>query len=331
MSFNTSGGASATPITNPFTQSWIQSLTQAAEIPATRTIKAKLEWVDAVCLNRPDVDRMAAAKELWSFAETEGLSGLLQIVPTNHSPWVFDREDIFIYERTPEGLAELKRAWSLEAWTQSLGIQPSKFALVAEVTSSDWMALVRSEAVRLKQTLNTAAVTQTSTMHLPCTGRWDGKSWAVQFDQLDWIYVNYEDPVTVTRPSYAEMETALIEALSFASTNVVAKSGPSSSYALRPAQWMNCSERLMPIHQLVMDNAGGFAPWIAKVWSCVWPVIYREQNVLKGQADLDVIRRDIKECLNAQPRLTVWMFMFAKLVCQSQLSRGLGFCADFVD
>jgi len=43
------------------------------------------------------------------------------------------------------------------------------------------------------------------------------------------------------------------------------------------------------------------------------------------------LRRELKACLDAQPRLCMWMFLFAKLICQTQLSTGLGFCADFGD
>ncbi len=318
-------------IANPFTQSWIQALTQAAEIPATRTIKSKLEWVDSISLNRSDVDRLAAAQELWNFAEAEGLGGLLQIVPTSQSTWVFDREDIFLYERNQQSLADLKASWNFEHWAQAIGLKPASFSLTAEVTSVDWMGLVRSEAVRLKQSLNTAAVIQTSTMHLPCTARWVNDAWSVQFDQLNWIVVNYEDPASVPRPPFNAIKEPLTWALKAANTSLVTKNSGPCAFTLRPAPWMDCVERLQPLHEMMVGNASSFNPWLAKLWNCVWPVIYREQNVLKGHADIDSIRSEMKACLSAQPRLTVWMFLFAKLVCQMQIGRGLGLCADFTD
>jgi hypothetical protein len=332
MSFQSSGGTSSQPIANPFTQSWIQALTQAAEFPATRTIKAKLEWIDSISLNRPDVDRLAAAQELWDFAEAEGLGGLLQIVPTNQSTWVFDREDIFLYERSSDSLAELKAGWNFDKWTQAIGLQPtSTFSLIAEVTSVDWMGLVRSEAVRLRQSLNTAAVTQTSTMHLPCTARWINNAWTVQFDQLDWIVVSYEDSPTMPHPALETLEQPLMQALAHADKAIAVKDAGPCSFSLRPAPWMGCVDRLQPLHNSLIENNHDFSPWLMKTWNCVWPVVYKEQNVLKGLADLDTIRREIKTCLEAQPRLTVWMFLFAKLVTQMQAGRGLGLCADFVD
>ncbi len=318
-------------IANPFNQSWIQALTQAAEIPATRTIKSKLEWVDTLSLNRPDVDGLAAAKSLWDFAESEGLGGLLHILPTSQSTWVFDSEDVFLYERSQPELAELKTAWSFDHWTRAIGLQPTTYGLVAEVTSTDWMGLVRKEAVRLKQSLNTAAVTQASTMYLPCTARWSDNAWTVQFDQLDWIVVSYEDPVTVPHPSLEAIQATLTQSLHAANTTLVAKNAAACAFIMRPSPWMECAPALRPLHELMLDSASDFSPWLVKTWNCVWPVIYREQNVLKGQADIDYLRSELKACLSAQSRLTMWMFLFAKLVCQMQLGRGLGLCADFID
>jgi hypothetical protein len=80
-----------------------------------------------------------------------------------------------------------------------------------------------------------------------------------------------------------------------------------------------------------LSNSRDFSPWFTRVWDCVWPVIYREQNMLNGKADLNRIRSEIKECLTTQPRLTVWMFLFAKLSSLIMVGRGLGQCADFID
>jgi hypothetical protein len=316
------------PITNPFTQGWIQALMQATEVPASRTIKSKIEWIDILSQDRPDQDRLAAARELWNYCETEGLMDLLKIIPTSQSIWQFSRDDIFTYQRRDSSPANLS---NLESWTRAIGLQPATFELMAEVTAGDWTELVRNEAVRLKQSLNTAAVSQSSIKHLPCIARWADNLWSVQFDQVDWIIVRYEDFVSVPRPPLEAIEETIAWALANAHDSILTKSGSSCAFALERSIWMDCVEKLKPIHQLVLSNSRDFSPWFNRAWDCVWPVVYREQNLLNGKADINWIRGEIKACLTAQPRLTVWMFMFAKLTCQIMVGRGLGQCADFVD
>jgi hypothetical protein len=318
------------PFANSFTQAWIQALMQAADIPAARTIKSKLEWIDTVSQDRPDQDRLAAAKELWSFAEAEGLLELLKIVPTAQATWVFAQDDIFTYQARKDSAAN--KALDFDRWTEAIGLRSGSFELTAEVTAGDWSELVRIEAVRLKQKLNTTAVSQTTSMkHLPCTARWKDNLWTVQFDPVDWIHVNYEDFVSIPRPCLEVVEEPIAFTMAHAHDSVLVKNVRPCDFRLQHSEWMDCVARLMPIHQMILSNSRDFSPWFTRVWDCVWPVIYREQNMLNGKADLNRIRSEIKECLTTQPRLTVWMFLFAKLSSLIMVGRGLGQCADFID
>ncbi len=300
----------------------------ATEIPASRTIKSKLEWIDTLCQDRPDQDRMAAAKDLWAFCESEGLVDLLKIVPTSQPTWQFSQEDIFTYQRRESSVL---KTGDFEDWTGAIGLRPAEFELTAEVTARDWNELVRNEAVRLRQALNTTKIGQESLKHLPCTARWADNQWSVQFDQLDWIIVRYEDCVSVQRPQLEAIEEAIAWTMANAHDTILTKSGKSCDFILQRSPWMDCVEKLTPIHQLVLSNSKDFSPWFTRAWDCVWPVIYREQNFLNGKADINWIRAEMKDCLSAQPRLTVWMFMVAKLSSQIMVGRGLGHCADFVD
>jgi hypothetical protein len=302
---------------------------QATEIPASRTIKPKVEWIDILCQYRPDQDRMAAARELWSFCETEGLIDLIKIIPTAQSTWRFSIEDVFTYQRNHE--SSTPQPSNQDSWSRAIGLQAVTFELTAEVTSRDWAELVRKEAVRLNQSLNTAAVGQSSIKHLPCTARWADNLWSVQFDQVDWIIVRYEDYVSVPRPKFEAVEETIAWAMAKSHESVLSKSAVKCDFMLSRSAWMDCVEKLQPVHQLVLSNSGDFSPWFNRAWDCVWPVVYREQNLLNGKADINTIRSEIKACLTAQPRLIIWMFLFAKLTCQILVGRGLGHCADFVD
>lgn len=317
------------PIHNPFTQAWIQSLMQAAEVPASRTIRSKIEWIDILSQDRPNQDRMTAASDLWNYCQSEGLLELLKIVPTSQPIWQFSRDDIFSFRRRQDSSAH--NLSNLESWIHAIGLQPATFELTAEVTAQDWTELVRNEAVRLKQSLNTAAVGQSSIKHLPCTARWSNNLWSVQFDQIDWIIVHYEDYVSVPRPQLELCDEPISWAIANAHESILTKSGGANDFRIEKSDWMDCVERLKPVHQLVLGNSSDFSPWFNRAWDCVWPTIYREQNLLNGKADINWIRSEMKACVTAQPRLTVWMFMFAKLICQFMVGRGLGQCADFVD
>ena len=96
--------------------------------------------------------------------------------------------------------------------------------------------------------------------------------------------------------------------------------------------WIGCVKRLEALHkQILATEAKDYSPWFRRTWACVWTVIYREQNVLRGQANVDVVRSELTACVGTVPRLTTWMFAFAKLVCENQLGRGLGICGDYTN
>lgn len=300
----------------------------ATEIPASRTLKSKFEWIDILCHDRPNEDRMTAAKDLWAFCESEGLGDLLKIVPTSQSIWQFSREDIFTYQRTETSTPSIR---DFESWTVAIGLQAGNFELIGEVTARDWTELVRSEAVRLKRALNTTTIGQESLKHLPCIARWEENRWSVQFDQVDWIMVQYGEFVSVQRPRFESIEEAIAWTMANAHDTILNKSIKPCDFSLQKSMWMDCVEKLKPIHELVLNNSKDFSPWFNRVWDCVWPVVYREQNHLNGKADINWIRAEIKDCMAAQPRITVWMFMFAKLASQIMIGGGLGHCADFED
>ncbi len=324
-----SGSLPPGQIYHPFSMSWIQALASAADNPVARTIKPKLEMINALSRTQSDIDRKRAAESLWEFAESEGLKDLLCFLPIFESNWVFDIDDVFNYQRRNKDPQAVDCALSFDAWRSAIGLEPIEVALTAEVFSGDWSSLVRSEAVRLQQSFNMSAVPQATTLRLPCTASWDTKCWTVRFDDVSWVKVQYADLPYVSRPSFAQMEERLTWIIAAASDNLVAKKN--TRYEFRPAlePWFDCVESLKPLHEMLLRNAGTFSTWVARCWSCIWPVVYREQNVLRERADIDRVRSELKACLDAQPRLCMWMFVFAKLLCQTQISTGLGFCADF--
>jgi hypothetical protein len=113
---------------NPFTQSWIQSLTLAADNPVARTIKSKLDWIDHLSQVRDAADRQAAAQALWDYATSAGLRELLHILPTAQSCWTFSPNDTFLYARSEDG-SQQSSSQDLETWKQALGLEPASFSI----------------------------------------------------------------------------------------------------------------------------------------------------------------------------------------------------------
>lgn len=330
-----SAGSYLASIQSPFSQSWIQALTVVADNPLAKTIKPKLELINALVLSRGEVDLAGAAKQLWTLAEGAGLSELLGVVPCARSKWVYSTDDAFLFERASDSpsvsLAQQSSDWNFDKWMQAIGLLKTQVPLTAEVNGSDWASLVRKEAVRLQQSFNMHAVEQATTLRLPCTAYWDTQAWSVSFDQVNWVVVRYDEVPSMTRPSYTELEEFLTWQIASAGEQVVNKKSPKCDFQPQLPPWAGCVPSLTGLHQLMSRSSGDFSPWLVRVWQCIWPIVYREQQVLHERADLALVRCELKICFAAQPQLCLWMFVFAKLVCQTQVGTGLGFCADFRD
>ncbi len=315
-----------------FTQQWLQSLTLAAKEPIAQQIKPLLETVNELTRQHGEGNRLDSAQRLWDFCSREGLLSLLELMPIEQPNWVFDRDDNFAYtRRSIEQTAgpAVKPPLDFPSWTQKLGLENCRVPLTAEVNSRDWQSILRQEAVRLQQTLNTAAMPSGLTLRLNCHAEWDKQHWAIRFDDAEWMVINYEDPFSVQRPEMADISETILWAIAQAHDALVPKGKSSTEVGAGP--WMNCVPQLKPLHeQIMVTEASKYSPWFRRVWACVWTVIYREQNVLRGQANIDVIRQEMAASIKEMPRLTLWMFVFAKLVCECQLGRGLGVSADYL-
>ncbi len=315
-----------------FTQQWLQSLTLAAKEPVAQQIKPLLETINELTRQHGEGNRLDAAKRLWDFSKTEGLLALLELMPMQQTNWVFDRDDNFAYNRRvadQPGSAQATSTVDYETWTSWLGLAPCRVPMQAEVNSRDWQSLLRQEAVRLQQALNTAAVPAGLTLRLNCHAEWDLSHWLIRFDDAQWMVINYEDPFSVERPALADIDDTLMWTVAAGHEALQPKS--KSTTEVGSAPWMNCVPRLQELHErIIVRDARQYSAWFRRVWACVWTVVYREQNVLRGQANIDVVRQEIATCIKEAPRLTLWMFVLAKLVCECQLGRGLGVSADYL-
>lgn len=310
-----------------FTQNWLQSLTLAVQEPLARRIKPLLENVNALTRMNADGDRTEAAKSLWDFATANDLLSLLEITPHQQPEWKFADDDAFVYHR--QGTRTLQ---DFPNFLSILGIQPHVEALTADVANSDWLGLVRKEAVRLQRTMNTAGMPQGLNLSLACQATWDTQRWSVSFDAADWVVVRYEEPFTAIRPSMLDLDERLSWIVAAAHDKLLPKKLAECAFEPAEMPWMSCVPRMLAFHKrILVADSRHHHPWFRRSWSCVWTAIYREQNVLRGLAEIDVVRKEMAACMSHVPQLTTWMFVFAKLLCECQLGRGLGLSGDYVD
>ena len=319
MNFGTSDKA--------FTQNWLQSLTQVANEPTAKRIKPLLDTINDLSRMNTESNRIESAQKLWDFAGTENLKPLLEIVPVQQPTWTFDRDDPFVYQHPTK--ADIT---DFDSWTKSIGIVPCEVPLIAEVANADWLSLVRKEAVRLQRTLSTSGMPSGLNLKLPCKAVWDLTNWSVSFDQADWVQLRYEEPFSAERPDLTEFDDSVSMLIAQANESLIPKGVPTCTNVNNNAPWISCVKRLEFLHkQILTTQAAEYSPWFRRTWACVWTVVYREQNVLRGQANVDVVRAEVSACVSTVPRLTTWMFVFAKLICENQLGRGLGICGDYTN
>ena len=308
----------------PFTSSWIQALTKAADNPLARGIKPKLEWLDQLSLQRASQERQEAAEQLWAYADANSLLPLLHCLPVRSSPWRFDDDDRFIIHHPNPPAIE-----TIEDWCAQLGIADGEYRVQTEVTASDWTSLVRSEAVRNQKPFSSSAFDGQTTMQIEGVARWLDGHWELGFDSIDWLTVSFDEPIQVPRPDWSALEDTVTWCLTECDlVKRAQKLGPTKS-ASGGLAWIDCIDSLQPMHDWVLSHQSGLGDWVKQAWCCVWPTVYREQNVLRGRADLVTIRDQMANCMTNASELTVWLFVFAKLVCLTQRGSGMGVCADY--
>ena len=318
---------SSTAPVKEFTEKWLQALTLSAALPAAQRIKPLISDIDSLSNYQPNEDRLTMAKHLWGYGVQEGLQPILEIAPYQHKEWRFDDEERFRFESLqPEGTE------GYESWVAGLGLTKGEIPLVAVVNYDDWTNLLRKEMVRHGRALNMTAIPDGNMLRVNCTGVWDGQNWMIRFENPAWLVLNYDSRFSVERPSIAEIDERLTWAMMTANDAVQTKGTQAAPDLFRNTLWMDSVEKLRYLHVRVLEEQSAkFSHGFRRSWACVWTVIYREQNKLRGSCDINYVRSELETCFRTQPRLTVWMFVFAKLVCLMQLGNGLGVSGDYRD
>ncbi len=312
--------------TKMFTENWLQALTLAVQSPAARLIKPHMTDIDNVSQARDEAIQTESAQRLWSYCQESGLVELLRLAPTAQSQWRFDGDEMFTFELSD---AANQKVNDLESWSQSLGLVAGDFKLTATTTASEWAGLVRKEAVRQRRSSSADTGDGGMTLQLECTATWDREAWKVRFEKADWIERKFDEAFETDRPDLNETIEKLISAIISGEQNLLPKSLPHTTIA-SDRSWIQSVPSLVALHQSVMENKKLETKlWFRKTWGAVWPVIYREQNRLDQPCELSVLRRELADCFAHAPKLTVWMFVAAKLLCVAYLGRGLGICGNF--
>ena len=308
-----------------FTENWLQALTGSVASPAARQVRPLLTDIDSISQTRETAEQHGAAERVWQFISDNDLVPLAMLCPTNSEQWDFDGEDKFAFAR-PSKL--IKPVETFEQWAQALGLQTSEFDVIGTITSAEWSDLMRSEAVRQRRGM-TVPNTVGHTLHLPARAKWANSTWTITFAQTDWIQRTSDLAFQTDRYEQKQIDEVALQCAEVAVGAILKTTLPSTQVS-SDREWMYSVTKLSTLHQSVMTNYNDpKSVWFRKVWCAVWPVIYREQNVLNQPCDLIQLKADLADCFKTVPKLTVWMFVYAKLVCSSSMSGGLGVCGRF--
>lgn len=311
-----------------FTESWLQALTLCINHEKARTIRPWLTTIQVLTASETLPEQKDEAIKLWNYAGEFKLDSFLELIPAKSSPWRFEDDEDFVF--TPD-LPKLEASKSdpLERWLVTLGIQNCSIPATARVTSHDWTTIVRKQAIRRSKPMNVNAFPTGDVLELPCTLDWSPRTWTVRFAQPDWMSLEYESEFLAPRPSFETLTERLIDALATANERFKTKAAL-SNFAPDPASWTTSVAHFAQWHQdVLMADSYGLSPWIRRTWNCVWPVIYRERNRLRGPCDLANLRSELKACFDNSPDLCEWMFITARLCCEIQLGSGLGISGNF--
>lgn len=301
-----------------FTQPWLQSLTQAIDIPETRQIKPWFERIDSLYRQQAKVSPGQAADEVWEFGAKRGMVSILSLLPTMESEWEFDDHKEFTFRRNPLPSS----IETLDQWKAEIGLSDCKIALEVGVLSADWTNFVRREALRQKKTFSSGTATATGMQSIACDASWRDGSWQMTLDGTEWLVVEIHDPFQTARPSVDTIRAAVWKSLEYAET--AAKRCRWEEIAVQnPRDWAAQCPLLAELHQEVISSRE-YCSAVRYAWESAWPIVYREQNILRGQSDIACIREQISHAMTQNADLTIWMFVMAKLLATSTIGSGLG-------
>jgi hypothetical protein len=311
-----------------FTESWLQALTLCINHEKARTIRPWITTIQVLTASETLPEQKDEAIKLWNYAQENKLGALLELIPAKAQPWHFEDDEEFVF--TPDR-NELSAQINdpIKLWLVDLGIETFAIPATARVTSQDWTTMVRKQAIRRSKPMNVNAFPSGDVLELRCTLEWSPRTWTVRFTQPDWMSIEYESEFIAPRPAFELLTERLVDALAnanerFKSTTTVSHFTPDST------AWTSCIDELAQWHRdVLLADSYGLSPWIRRTWSCVWPVIYRERNRLRGPCDLGYLRSELKACFDHSPELCQWMFITARLACEIQLGSGLGTHGNF--
>jgi hypothetical protein len=311
-----------------FTESWLQALTLSANHEKARAIRPWLTTIQVLCASETLPEQKDEALKLWNYAHQNDLEGLLELIPANSTPWHFEDDEEFVFTPVPDPGSN-----SLEIqqnhWLVQLGIADSSIRAKATVTSQDWTTLVRKQAIRRSKPMNVNAFPSGDVLDLDCLLDWSSRTWTVRFVQPDWMSLQYDSEFLAPRPSFEQLTLRMIDALAaandrFKSKAVLGNFNPEST------AWTTCIGDFAQWHRdALLADAYGLSPWVKRTWNCVWPVIYRERNRLRGPCDLNYLRSELKSCFDHSPELCEWMFITSRLACEIHLGSGIGLSGNF--
>ncbi len=122
-----------------FTEKWLQALTLSVSIPAALRVKPLMNDIDCVSTRSDQAEQEASSRRLWDYAQAQGLGPMLYEAPYRSSPWRFEDEESFVFEREQASASD-----AFDDWANGLGLRNHSVRLMATVNQEDWSQLLRT-------------------------------------------------------------------------------------------------------------------------------------------------------------------------------------------
>lgn len=320
---------------------WLQAFMGAPDATLQQArlfTKKHIDWLDvlsSLTTIREKSDILDEALQgLWDYTGEHATQWLLTSVPATNVDWVIPTTDDFtIHCAAPTAI---ENADQLGA---ALGVRDWKTRVTMRILKSDFATWQRKVArVGSGAPVGfTMATSHSNTMELLCNASWtankwvDGK-WLIEIDGQPHMTYEIEESIQVSRPELTDVMEKALAAMAYADSNLRSVPTNSPGLSTNVPEWIPTTDKLLPLHKAVYGS--GSESCVSRsfqtAWDAVWPILYnRRKKLVRGQCEMKVIRSQLDQAFQSDPRLVTWIFVFGELMGQTFSGSGLGICAKY--
>lgn len=300
--------------------------------------KKHLDWLDvlsSLTTIREKSDILDEALQgLWDYSGEHHIRWLLNSVPATNEDWTIPTTEDFTIQL--QSGPSIENAEQLGA---TLGVKDWQTRVIMKILKSDFATWQRKVArVGSGAPVGfTMATSHANTMELPCTATWTANSWVdgkwlIEIDGQPHMNYELDEPIQVSRPELRDVMAQALEAMAYADNNLRSATSNNPGLSLSTPNWVPPTDKLAPLHAAVYGNGSeiSFSRPFQIAWDAVWPILYnRRKKLVRGECEMKIIRGQLDEAFQADPKLATWIFVFGELMGQTFSGSGLGINAKY--